>query len=114
MTTVFDQEQVAVYRDGQVELTGPVDWPSGTRLTVRPVESPPKPAPEACGPVVVAGCLRKDLKSCHRDSYLVAQSHAPDKSLEEMIQMTADTIDVLIEAFFGGSKRDAQEDIQNH
>ena len=55
MTTVSDQEQVAVYRDGQVELTGPVDWPSGTRLMVRPVESPPKPAPEARGPVVVAG-----------------------------------------------------------
>jgi hypothetical protein len=31
----------AVFRNGQIELVGPVDWPDGTRVEVTPVQSPP-------------------------------------------------------------------------
>ena len=45
----------------------------------------------------------------------MTQSHPIGKSLKEMIQLTTDTIEGLIEAFFGGVRGDAQEeDIQDH
>ena len=30
----------AVYRNGRLELISPVDWPEGTSVEVRPVQSP--------------------------------------------------------------------------
>ena len=55
MSPLSDQERLAVYRHGRLELTGPVDWPSGTRVAVRPVEPPPELSPVSAGPVVIAG-----------------------------------------------------------
>ena len=31
----------AVFRNGQLELGEPVDWPDGTQVEVTPVQSPP-------------------------------------------------------------------------
>ena len=49
------QQCFAVYRHGQVELDGPVDWPAGTRLLVKSVETPAEAGGRTCGPVVIAG-----------------------------------------------------------
>ncbi|MHC4089705.1 MAG: NAD-binding protein [Planctomycetota bacterium] len=49
------EQRFALYRHGQVELDGPVDWPSGTRLLVQPVEGSDQSACPAGGPVVIAG-----------------------------------------------------------
>lgn len=32
----------AVYRNGQLELTSPVDWPEGTPVEVKPVDVSPR------------------------------------------------------------------------
>jgi len=30
----------AVFRNGQIELVGPVNWPDGTRVEVTPIDKP--------------------------------------------------------------------------
>ena len=55
MTPISSEERIAVFRDGRVELSGPVDWPSGTRLTIKPIEFPTAPTGGPAGPVIIAG-----------------------------------------------------------
>jgi len=36
----------AIWKDGQIVPTQPVDWPDGTALTVEPIEEPRAAEPE--------------------------------------------------------------------
>ena len=51
----MSEQHFAVYRHGQIELDGPTDWPSGTRVTVTPIESADSVSPEPQGNVIIAG-----------------------------------------------------------
>lgn len=55
MTDDLSERRFAVYRHGQLELEGPVDWPAGTRVVVVPVEAPADLRDRVGGPVVIAG-----------------------------------------------------------
>jgi len=44
----------AVFRDGEVQLAEPVDWPDGQRLVVVPVAAPPSPI-TLTGHVIIVG-----------------------------------------------------------
>lgn len=43
----------AVFRAGRLELTGPVDWPDGTKVEVIPVSQPQRPSWLALPPLDV-------------------------------------------------------------
>ena len=65
------------------------------------------------------GCCqlsKERLREAFRETaILMTQSHPIGNSLKEMIQLTTDAIEDLIEAFFGGVRGNAQEeDIQDH
>ena len=54
-------------------------------------------------------------KAARETAVLMTQSHPIGNSLKEMVQLTTDAIEDLIEAFFGGVRGNAQEeDIQDH
>ena len=53
--TGVDTHHFAVYRHGQLELEGQVDWPSGTRVLVQPIGPPPGGVRDLAGPVIIAG-----------------------------------------------------------
>ena len=52
--TPADQSQGATYRDQQVHLDGPADWPDGTRLIITPILQP-ETQKHAVGNVIIVG-----------------------------------------------------------
>ncbi|MFQ5490204.1 MAG: NAD-binding protein [Phycisphaerae bacterium] len=55
MHTESNEHCLGVYRHGQVELTGPVDWPSGSHVVVSLAEPSGESTPAAKGSVIIAG-----------------------------------------------------------
>ncbi len=52
LTLMQEQTRDAIFRDGEVRLAGPVDWPDGTRLVVTAV-LPDVPDGQIDGHVIV-------------------------------------------------------------
>ncbi len=46
------QNVTATFRNGRVELAGPVDWPEGIRVEVRPLVAPDHVRPRAKPPMM--------------------------------------------------------------
>lgn len=51
----IDERCLGIYRHGQVELTGPVDWPSGSKVVVHLADSTEDRTTSAKGLVIIAG-----------------------------------------------------------
>jgi CPA2 family monovalent cation:H+ antiporter-2 len=100
--------QDAVYRNGSVELEGPVTWPDGTRLTVIPVLEPAEGWEEIEGDVIIVGfglagrCVA-DLLDRARMGYTIVEQNPVTVETQRalgrnIIQGDATITDTLIEA----------------
>lgn len=75
-------EYHGMYRDGCVELDGPVNWPPGTRVVVRvaPPACTPSSEAQSFGPVIIAGFglpgrWVADIFDRHGIEYLIVDSN---------------------------------------
>lgn len=97
------QSHLGIYRDGQVHLDAPVDWPSGTHVEVRVAELAQPETAAAVGPAIIAGFglpgrLAADLFDRYQIDYVVVERNAETVSRQRRLGRRVITGDICDES----------------